>query len=153
MESEFVFCRAAETHEEKKVKDAEVSLSVGPMEWSDDEDEEEKEEDEVEGSGSESEKEGQSLTKQEKRKKEEIHIRGIEKRMRDDEAPETVEEFDRLLMQNPNSSFLWIKYMAFMLSRGEEEKARQVAEVREMPFEILLLILRISFFFFLSFFL
>lgn len=102
------------------------------MQWSDNEDDEEEEDEkerESKESDSDSESEGKHLTKQEKRKNEEVHIRGIEKRMRDEEAPETVEEFDRLLMQNPNSSFLWIKYMAFMLSRGEEDRARQIAEV------------------------
>jgi rRNA biogenesis protein RRP5 len=113
-----------------KAKESEFTLSAGPIQWSDDEeDEEDESEKDAKANDSDSEEEGKHLTKQEKRKNEEVHIRGIEKRMRDDEAPETTEEYDRLLMQNPNSSFLWIKYMAFMLSRGEEERARQIAEV------------------------
>lgn len=37
-------------------------------------------------------------------------------------------DFERELMGSPNSSYLWIKYMAFQISLGEIEKARAVAE-------------------------
>mmetsp|Transcript_5676 Transcript_5676/g.16874 ORF Transcript_5676/g.16874 Transcript_5676/m.16874 type:complete len:1804 (+) Transcript_5676:72-5483(+) len=42
--------------------------------------------------------------------------------------PETSEDFERLLMGMPNSSFVWIKYMALCLSLSQVEKARDVAE-------------------------
>ena len=42
--------------------------------------------------------------------------------------PETAEDYERLLVASPNSSMLWIKYMAFYLQTGETEKARQVAK-------------------------
>jgi hypothetical protein len=41
-------------------------------------------------------------------------------------APETAEEFERLVMSSPNSSFIWIKYMAFHLELTEIDKAREV---------------------------
>lgn len=43
-------------------------------------------------------------------------------------APETSQDYERLLLGSPNSSFIWIKYMAFQLQMTEIEKARQVAE-------------------------
>ncbi|KAI8900511.1 hypothetical protein BC833DRAFT_523413 [Globomyces pollinis-pini] len=43
-------------------------------------------------------------------------------------APEMPEDFERLLLNSPNNSFLWIKYMAFQLELAETDKARQIAE-------------------------
>lgn len=51
-----------------------------------------------------------------------------EKRLKDNETPETVDEFEQLVRASPNSSFVWIKYMAFMLSIADVERARAVAE-------------------------
>lgn len=45
-----------------------------------------------------------------------------------DGVPQTAEEFENLVALSPSSSFLWIKYMAFMLSMSEVEKARSIAE-------------------------
>lgn len=42
--------------------------------------------------------------------------------------PESAEDFERLVMGEPNSSMVWIQYMAFLISLGEVEKARGVAE-------------------------
>ncbi|KAI1005661.1 rRNA biogenesis protein [Podosphaera aphanis] len=42
--------------------------------------------------------------------------------------PQSVVDFERLLLGQPDSSELWIKYMAFELQLGELEKARAVAE-------------------------
>ena len=42
-------------------------------------------------------------------------------------APETIEDYERMLVAEPNNSLLWIKYMAFYLQIGETEKARDVA--------------------------
>lgn len=44
------------------------------------------------------------------------------------DAPETAEDFERLLVGEPNSSVLWIRYMAFCLSLSQVDKARSVAE-------------------------
>jgi len=41
---------------------------------------------------------------------------------------ETVEDFDRLLMSSPNSSEVWLRYMALFVQNGELAKARLVAE-------------------------
>ena len=42
--------------------------------------------------------------------------------------PESAEDFERSVMGEPNSSMLWIQYMAFLISLGEIEKARGTAE-------------------------
>lgn len=41
--------------------------------------------------------------------------------------PETVDDFDRLVLVSPNSSIVWLRYMAFHLRQAEIEKARAVA--------------------------
>lgn len=48
--------------------------------------------------------------------KEEENIRKAEERLLDvHHAPESVDDFDRLVLASPNSSMCWIKYMAFHL--------------------------------------
>jgi rRNA biogenesis protein RRP5 len=43
-------------------------------------------------------------------------------------APQTAEDFERLLLGAPNSSYLWLRYMSFQLALTEFERAREVAE-------------------------
>lgn len=43
-------------------------------------------------------------------------------------APETPEDFERLLLSEPNSSFLWVQYMAHLLLGADIDGARRVAE-------------------------
>jgi rRNA biogenesis protein RRP5 len=58
-----------------------------------------------------------------------LEIRAAEeKRLKGDQAPETMDEFEALVRTSPNSSFVWIKYMAFMLQLADVEKARAIAE-------------------------
>ncbi|TPX37287.1 hypothetical protein SeLEV6574_g07938, partial [Synchytrium endobioticum] len=45
-----------------------------------------------------------------------------------DRQPETVEDYERMLLGSPNSSLLWIQYMAFVLQLAEIDKARAIAE-------------------------
>uniref|UniRef100_A0A8C5QWE8 Protein RRP5 homolog n=1 Tax=Leptobrachium leishanense TaxID=445787 RepID=A0A8C5QWE8_9ANUR len=42
--------------------------------------------------------------------------------------PQSADDFDRLVISSPNSSILWLQYMAFHLHATEIEKARAVAE-------------------------
>ncbi|KAK9371051.1 hypothetical protein V1509DRAFT_615635 [Lipomyces kononenkoae] len=42
--------------------------------------------------------------------------------------PESVSDFERMLLGSPNSSALWIRYMAFQIQLGEIEKAREIAK-------------------------
>lgn len=48
--------------------------------------------------------------------------------MRTDSAPRSAGEFDRLIMQSPDSSLVWTAYMAHHLEAAEIDKARGVAE-------------------------
>jgi hypothetical protein len=43
-------------------------------------------------------------------------------------APQSAEDYDRLLIANPNNSFLWISFMALHMSMDEIDQARAVAE-------------------------
>ncbi|KAL2838295.1 hypothetical protein BJY01DRAFT_251027 [Aspergillus pseudoustus] len=46
----------------------------------------------------------------------------------DANGPQSVADYERLLLGEPDSSLLWLKYMAFQLELGEVEKAREIAE-------------------------
>ena len=46
----------------------------------------------------------------------------------DTRSPESASDFERLLMGNPQSGELWVRYMAFQLKLSEVEKAREIAE-------------------------
>ena len=72
-----------------------------------------------------------SRKKQAQRRREEREISRREIALADgtaDENPETAGDFERLLAGNPNSSELWIRYMAFHLSLSDIPAARAVAE-------------------------
>ena len=43
------------------------------------------------------------------------------------EAPQTEEEFERLVVASPDSSLVWVQYMACCMQSGELERARAVA--------------------------
>ncbi|KAJ5943397.1 hypothetical protein N7516_003565 [Penicillium verrucosum] len=75
--------------------------------------------------GSDSDDEG-SKKKKKKNRKAEIQV----DRTGDLDAngPQTVADFERLLLGDPDSSLLWLQYMAFQLELGEIEKARAIAE-------------------------
>lgn len=60
---------------------------------------------------------------------EEERLRNIEDELADSSSdPHTPDQFERVLMKDRNSSFMWIKYMAFHLETAETEKARAVAK-------------------------
>lgn len=46
----------------------------------------------------------------------------------DANGPQSVADFERILMGQPNSSVLWLGYMAFQLQLNEVTKAREIAE-------------------------
>lgn len=45
-----------------------------------------------------------------------------------DRIPETIDDFERLILSSPNDSMVWLKYMAFYLQQTEIDKARVVAQ-------------------------
>ena len=67
-----------------------------------------------------------SLPKKKRRRKAEIKIDKTGDL--DTNGPQSTADFERLLMGQPNSSVLWLTYMAFQLQSGEVDKARETAE-------------------------
>lgn len=67
-----------------------------------------------------------TVTKKKKNRKSEIKIDRTG--LLDANEPQTSSDFERLLLGQPNSSELWIKYMAFYMQLSELAKAREVAE-------------------------
>ena len=67
--------------------------------------------------------------RKEKKKEKEMEIREIEKRFAEGKTKmESSQDFERILISSPNSSLIWIKYMAFQLHLSEIDKAREIAE-------------------------
>ncbi|XP_065088684.1 protein RRP5 homolog [Ochlerotatus camptorhynchus] len=61
-------------------------------------------------------------------KQAEKRIREIEDELADESIdPHTPDQFDRVMLAQPNSSLLWIRYMVFHMESAEVEKARAVA--------------------------
>lgn len=62
-------------------------------------------------------------------KREEARLSKIEDELTDpNRAPAAADDFDRMVLSSPNSSILWLQYMAFHLENAEIEKARAVAQ-------------------------
>ncbi|XP_060066718.1 protein RRP5 homolog [Ylistrum balloti] len=63
------------------------------------------------------------------KKEEEKKLDEFERRqLQGDNQPASVDEFDRLVLTSPDSSLVWLQYMAFHLQTAEIDKARAVAE-------------------------
>ncbi|CAG2221342.1 PDCD11 [Mytilus edulis] len=87
----------------------------------------EDEEEEDENSQVESDKQKNPTQKDEK--EEEKNLFQFEQhQLVGDITPGAADDFDRLALQSPNSSMVWLRYMAFHLETAEIEKARAVAE-------------------------
>lgn len=59
---------------------------------------------------------------------EEEELAAKEEELLAEALPKTADDYEKLLLASPNSSFLWIKYMAFQLSIAEIDRAREIAE-------------------------
>ena len=82
-------------------------------------------------SESESESEPEQKAAEKHRTDEEVKrsISDVEESVADSTAPLMTEaDYQREVIASPNSSISWIKYMAFQLSAGEVDKAREVVE-------------------------
>ncbi len=63
------------------------------------------------------------------RMQEEKAIRKREQQLRENkDQPQTVEDFERMLVSNQDQSYVWIQYMAFMLDNLGAESSRKVVE-------------------------
>eukprot|EP00195_Chlamydomonas_chlamydogama_P014936 CAMPEP_0202909786 /NCGR_PEP_ID=MMETSP1392-20130828/50287_1 /ASSEMBLY_ACC=CAM_ASM_000868 /TAXON_ID=225041 /ORGANISM="Chlamydomonas chlamydogama, Strain SAG 11-48b" /LENGTH=243 /DNA_ID=CAMNT_0049599651 /DNA_START=1 /DNA_END=728 /DNA_ORIENTATION=- len=98
--------------------------SWGGLQLEDDQEQEAGSDDE-DGAGKKLSKAAKKRAKKEK----EAQIRAAEMaRLSGDSAPQSAADFERLLVSSPNSSFVWIKFMAWHISQGDTDKAREVAE-------------------------
>ncbi|KND89002.1 rRNA biogenesis protein rrp5 [Tolypocladium ophioglossoides CBS 100239] len=78
------------------------------------------------GSESDEQPEAQKDGKKKKRKKAEFQVDKTAEL--DVHGPQTTSDYERLLLGQPDSSELWIAYMAFQMQVSELPKAREVAE-------------------------
>jgi rRNA biogenesis protein RRP5 len=107
----------------KPVEGGSVLTSLGGFQWSSNPQAED--EDAVTASSSEDEDDMNTKPTKKKRKRKQI-----EQDLTADlltKQPESNEDFERLLLGSPNSSYLWIQYMSFQLPLSEVEKAREIA--------------------------
>jgi rRNA biogenesis protein RRP5 len=101
----------------------EEALEESGSESSDDEEED--------GDGNEKKMSKRSRKKHSERRKHEQSIASREAALADgtaDENPETAADYERLLASQPNSSELWIRFMALHLGLADVLSARKVAE-------------------------
>ncbi|EGC41713.1 ribosomal RNA processing protein RRP5 [Histoplasma capsulatum var. duboisii H88] len=75
---------------------------------------------------SDSDSDNKTAVKKKKRRKQEIQVDRTGDL--DTNGPQSVADYERLLLGEPNSSLLWLKYMAFQLELSEVDKAREIAE-------------------------
>nr|XP_027204897.1 protein RRP5 homolog [Dermatophagoides pteronyssinus] len=65
----------------------------------------------------------------EEARKREIMLREKEQQLTDlDRKPKDEQDFEMAIVAKPNSSYIWIEYMAFMVERKEIEKAKEIGE-------------------------
>ena len=96
--------------------------SSAPDEDSDDDDDEESDDDE----------ELPDSKTQRRKKKQKQHEAAVQDReaeaLMGDSQPETVADFERLVLEHPNSSFAWIKFIAFHIYLTDIDKAREISK-------------------------
>ncbi|GBG61584.1 hypothetical protein CBR_g22381 [Chara braunii] len=89
---------------------------------------EEDDDEKTEDGGAVSKKKSQRAKRKAKEAQEAAIQEAERKRLEGEGAPQNVDEFEQLVRSSPNSSFVWIKYMAHMITLGEYDKARAIAE-------------------------
>lgn len=67
-------------------------------------------------------------SKEKKKKKRKAEIQVDRTAQLDINGPQTAEDYERLLLGQPDSSDLWIRYMAFQVQVSEPARAREIAE-------------------------
>ncbi|KAG5665699.1 hypothetical protein KAF25_009824 [Fusarium avenaceum] len=113
-----------DSDEDEEMEDAPVKKSKGlgagkKSEWSADPFDEPE---------SESEEQSKNVEKPKKKKRSRDEIQIDRTAELDANGPQTSSDYERLLLGQPDSSELWIAYMAFQMQVAELSKAREVAE-------------------------
>lgn len=96
-----------------------VGLDAGGFDWSGGA---------LDEAGDESEAESREGESKEKKKRKKPEIQVDRTAQLDANGPQTASDFERLLLGQPDSSDLWVQYMAFQLQVSEPAKAREIAE-------------------------
>lgn len=65
--------------------------------------------------------------RREQERQKEREIRQREEALASNQAPNSIDQFDRLVLSSPNSSLVWLQYMAYHLQATEIDKARAIA--------------------------
>ncbi|XP_012135637.1 ribosomal RNA Processing 5 isoform X2 [Megachile rotundata] len=84
-------------------------------------------EDDTEEQPKQKKKKLSAAERREKERQKEREIRQREEALASNQLPNSVDQFDRLVLASPDSSIIWLQYMAYHLQSTEIEKARAVA--------------------------
>ncbi|XP_076236759.1 ribosomal RNA Processing 5 [Calliopsis andreniformis] len=83
--------------------------------------------DEAEQQPKQKKKKLSAAERREQERQKEREIRQREEALASNQLPNSVDQFDRLVLASPDSSIIWLQYMAYHLQTTEIEKARAVA--------------------------
>ena len=98
---------------------------------SESDDDESESDDDMDGTKKKKSRSRSSKKKLRERRKEESAIVAEEEALVEgNKIPTSVNDFEKAILSSPNSSIVWIKYMAFQLSMTEVDLARGIAERR-----------------------
>lgn len=108
------------------------SLNAGGFNWDGDNDNDNDDDvQQSEGSDSDSDDADSDANddgKRKKKRKSTKHFEGDLTAIMNEKPPESSNDFERLLLGSPNSSYIWIQYMSFQLNLSEIGKAREIAQ-------------------------
>ncbi|ETN41919.1 uncharacterized protein HMPREF1541_03858 [Cyphellophora europaea CBS 101466] len=76
----------------------------------------------------ESDAESEKTTEKPKKRKKRADIQVDHTGELDANGPQSSDDFERLLLGEPDSSLLWLQYMAFYINLGDVDQARQIGE-------------------------
>ncbi|KAF9972061.1 rRNA biogenesis protein rrp5, partial [Modicella reniformis] len=116
--------KATDNDSDVEMTDAAPLAVASGFNWNGKDDDEDED---VDGSESDSDYDNDERSSSKKKKtKKQIVTDGTEDLQ--SQAPQVAADYERLLLGSPNSSYLWINYMAFQLQLSEISKAREIGE-------------------------
>ncbi|EIM20729.1 hypothetical protein E3Q22_03362 [Wallemia mellicola] len=106
------------------------ALDIGGFNWDGDDNDDEKKSNgsDEEDEDSDAESTNNDDGKRKKKRKGTKHFEGDLTALMNEKPPESSNDFERLLLGSPNSSYVWIQYMSFQLKLSEIDKAREIAK-------------------------
>ncbi|RUS80904.1 hypothetical protein EGW08_011340 [Elysia chlorotica] len=118
-----------DVHSSKPSEDA-PRLSISGFSWGEDMSTQvQTDKNKADGNEDDDEAPVDAKTRKKRKRDEEKLIQEYERSQLDGTAlPHSANDFEKLALQSPNSSVVWLRFMAFHIELGEVEKARAVAE-------------------------